>query len=135
MRHSVLVLLLIFISQFGFGQDKYQYEIDLNKLENDQLKVKLLTPKIQTDEVVFYLPKIVPGTYSIYDFGRFMSDFTAFDAQGNKLKTSNIDVNSIKIFNASKLYSIEYKIDDSFDDTGDNFIFQPAGVNFDANKN
>lgn len=135
MRHSVLILLLIFISQFGFGQDKYQYEIDLNKLENDQLKVKLLTPKIQTDEVVFYLPKIVPGTYSIYDFGRFMSDFTAFDAQGNKLKTSNIDVNSIKIFNASKLYSIEYKIDDSFDDTGDNFIFQPAGVNFDANKN
>ena len=56
MRHSVLILLLIFISQFGFGQDKYQYEIDLNKLENDQLKVKLLTPKIQTDEVVFYLP-------------------------------------------------------------------------------
>jgi predicted metalloprotease with PDZ domain len=127
--------LLVFVSQFIFGQNKYQYEIDLNKLENDQLKVKLIAPKIQTDEVVFYLPKIVPGTYSIYDFGRFMSDFSAFDEQGNKLKTSAIDVNSIKILDATKLYRIEYKIDDSFDDIGDNFIFQPAGVNFDANKN
>lgn len=135
MSRLVLFLLGLMVFNIGFGQNKYQYSVDLNKLENDQLKIKLITPQIETNEIVFCLPKIVPGTYSIYDYGRFMSDFVAFDNQGNKLKTKNIDVNSIKIYNATTLANIEYKIDDSFDDKGDNFIFQPAGINFDEGKN
>ncbi|MBK9613952.1 MAG: hypothetical protein IPO34_21815 [Dehalococcoidia bacterium] len=46
-------------------------------------------------------PKIVPGTYSIYDFGRFIFEFNAYDKKGNKLKFEPVDVNQYKIFNAN----------------------------------
>lgn len=135
MQRIVWFFILQCFVQISFGQLHYKYTVDLNKLEDDKLTIELITPNIKTDDIVFYLPKIVPGTYSIYNFGRFMTDFEAFDIAGNKLNTQLLNVNSMKISNAKALYKIVYKIDDTFDDTGDNFIFQPAGLNFEEGKN
>jgi predicted metalloprotease with PDZ domain len=60
------------------------------------VKVTADLPAINKDEILYYLPKIVPGTYAIYDFGRFISDFTAFDIQGNKMEFQPIDANQFK---------------------------------------
>ena len=43
-------------------------------------------PNIQKDSAEFHLPKIVPGTYRISDFGKFVHTFDAFDHLGNPLK-------------------------------------------------
>lgn len=109
----------------------YQYSIDLNKVKNDELEVNLITPKITQKEIVFNIPKTVPGTYSNDDYGRYISNFKAFDKKGKKLKVSKQTVNTYKIAKANKLYKISYNVDDSWDSpeiTGGH-IFEPAGTN------
>lgn len=114
----------------------YQYSVDLTKVENDKLEVTLINPKISTDEITFRLPKTVPGTYSTDDYGRYLSDFIAFDSKGNQLTTSKLDVNSYTIKDAKKLHKISYKIDDTWDspEIKGTKIFEPTGSDIVAGK-
>eukprot|EP01133_Synstelium_polycarpum_P011836 gene11836-13798_t len=114
----------------------YQYSLDLNNVKEDKLEVTLLTPKLKTAETTFHLPKMVPGTYAIYDFGRYVSNFKAFDKSGKELSVVQGDVNSWKIADATKLAKITYLVDDSWDspEIKGPEIFQPAGTNIDKDK-
>lgn len=132
---NLFAITLLLICQILVGQDRYQYSIDLTNDVNDQLTVELKTPVFTETEAIFYLPKMVPGTYSIYDFGRFVKNFQAFDELGNSLPVTLLDTNSILIRQADKLKKVVYKLNDSFDDDGEPQIFQPAGTNFDKGKN
>ncbi|MBL0279286.1 MAG: peptidase M61 [Bacteroidetes bacterium] len=107
----------------------YTATIDLTVVENDRVKVTIDVPEITSDNIFYCIPKIVPGTYNIYDFGRFVFDFKAYNENGVALKVEPVDVNRYKIFNATTLKKIEYWIDDTYDMTGDNPIFEPAGTN------
>ena len=107
----------------------YTATIDLTVVENDRVKVTIDVPEITSDNIFYCIPKIVPGTYNIYDFGRFVFDFKAYNENGAALKVEPVDVNRYKIFNATTLKKIEYWIDDTYDMTGDNPIFEPAGTN------
>lgn len=113
----------------------YQYKVDLKKVENDQLKIELLVPKLKTSRTVFYLPKIVPGTYTNYNFGRFVSGFKAYDANGLELPSQRLDTNSWKIEDARKLSRITYVVDDSDDAGVDNPVFGMSGTNIEADEN
>ncbi|MFN3849714.1 MAG: peptidase M61 [Spirosomataceae bacterium] len=114
----------------------YQYSVDLTKVENDKLEVTLINPKITGDEVTFRLPKTVPGTYSTDDYGRYLSEFKAFDSKGNLLTASKLDVNSYTIKEAKKLHKITYKIDDTWDspEIKGTKVFEPTGSDIVANK-
>ena len=125
----LLVVAPVFATENANSNTNYTATIDLTKVENDRVKVTIEVPAINSETIVYCIPKIVPGTYSIYDFGRFVFEFTAYDKTGNKLKFEPVDVNQYKIFNATQLGKIEYWIDDSYDMTMDNAIFEPAGTN------
>ncbi|RYF98768.1 MAG: peptidase M61, partial [Chitinophagaceae bacterium] len=114
----------------------YQFSVDLTKVENDKLEVSLVAPKISADQITYFLPKIVPGTYANYDFGRYVSNFKAYNAKGDTLPVDRVDVNSWSIKNAQSLYKITYKVDDSWDspEIKGEKIFEPAGSDIDANK-
>lgn len=110
--------------------DLYSYQVDLTAIKNDKIKVTLTPPKIMVDEVIFRMPKMVPGTYKIYNFGRFVSDFRVVGANFTKL-----DENSWKITGASKMTSIEYWVEDTWDtEIAENRIFEPAGTEIDSAK-
>jgi predicted metalloprotease with PDZ domain len=125
-------LLLLMISFTGLSQIQVKYSLDLNQLENDRLEVIVENPQFIENSVVFYFPKMVPGTYAYYDFGRFVSDFKAFDSKGVELKTKKIDENGYSINGAINLAKISYKVDDSWDspEIKGEYIFEPAGSNF-----
>lgn len=128
----------VFISLMSFAQSKpaYKYRIDLKNTANDKVKVELVPPAIQKDEIVFYLPKTVPGTYSVDDYGRYLENFKAFDRQGKPLKTEKADVNGWKIFKAKTLGKVTYTINDTFDDTlPGKKVFEPTGSNIETDKN
>src|SRR5690606_28464644 len=78
----------------------YQYSINLTAVVNDQINVQLIPPVLSENEVIFRLPKIVPGTYSIYDFGRFATDFQVVAKKGETCTVEKLDLNSWKISNA-----------------------------------
>lgn len=113
----------------------YQFSMDLTKVKDDKLMVEVITPKVADTEAIYCMPKIVPGTYSIYDFGRFLSDFKAYNAVGEELAVESLDENRWKIKNAQSLYRITYWVEDSYDTNKNNFIFEPAGTNIEENKN
>lgn len=139
MKKLILTIVLI-IATAGYSisqteqNDKYQYFVNLNNVENDMLEIELITPAFSTSTAVYKLPAMVPGTYKVYDFGRYVEDFKAYDNSGNELNVSKTDVNTWEISDADRLYKIKYKINDSFDDTSDVYVFEPAGTSIEEGK-
>lgn len=138
----VLMLFCTFSSAFAdkdnqqIEQDSsYHFAINLTEVKDDKLKVELIAPKIDQDEISYFLPKIIPGTYSIYNFGRFISDFKAFDKEGKELKVNHKGDNEWIISEAKKLYKITYWSEDTYDTELDNFVFEPAGTNIIEKEN
>lgn len=110
-------------------------QIDLTTVVDDKVNVILLTPKFKQDEAVFNIPKIIPGTYSVDDYGKFIENLTAFDAAGKTLAVDKKDDNSWTIKNATKLAKITYQVNDTYDVENTHKIFSPAGTNIEAGKN
>ncbi|EAY27832.1 peptidase, M61 (glycyl aminopeptidase) family protein [Microscilla marina ATCC 23134] len=117
------------------GQSKlpaYEFDVDLTKVENDQLRVVLKVPAIKQKEVIYYLPQIVPGIYSKLDFGQFVSNFRAETVQGRQLKHEKVGKNGWKIHNARQLYRLSYTVDDGYETHKDlgNKPYQSAASSF-----
>ena len=114
--------------------------INLNDVIDDKVLVTITAPKINTDEVTYSIPKIVPGTYSIDNYGKYIEDFKAFDNKGTVLTVAKIDDNTWSIKNAKTVAKVTYLVNDTFDTEkgsgfGNSDIFSPAGTNIDAGKN
>lgn len=113
--------------------------LDLTKVDNDRVPVVINPGRFKTETVTYRLPKVVQGTYSIGDYGRYVDDFKAFDYDGNTLSVENIDTNTWRISNASNLDKITYLVNDSFDTEktggiGGEDIFSPAGTNIESDN-
>jgi len=114
----------------------YQFTIDLVNVTNDKVKVELIAPKLVGSTATYFIPKIVPGTYSEDDFGRFIDNFKAFDKKGTELKVTHPTVNSWKIEGVKNLYKITYEVNDTWDDArGGHVIFEPTGTNIQKDSN
>ena len=122
-------------------KDEVAVAIDLVNIKDDKVMVSIIAPTFTTETTTFFIPKTVPGTYSEDDYGRFIEDFKAFDAAGNGLRVTKLDVNSFKIDEAKKLAKITYLVNDSFDTEGgggfgkSDDVFSPAGTNIKAGEN
>ncbi len=114
----------------------YRFTIDLNRVTDDKVYVELITPTINQKTITYHLPKIIPGTYSEDDYGRYIEQFKAFDKKGNPLAVTKSDVNSWAIADANKLYKLSYWVNDSYDDSSTKqVIFEPAGSNIQKDTN
>ncbi|MHA8066935.1 M61 family metallopeptidase [Aquirufa sp. ROCK2-A2] len=131
-----LTLLFSILSLPLWAQNEVVYSVDLTNVQNDQLSIEVLAPKFKTSNVTYYLPKIVPGTYANYDFGRYVSEFKAFDKNGKELSVKKNGLNGYTIKSANTLYKISYLVDDSWDspEIEGEYIFEPAGSSFEENK-
>ncbi len=130
-----ILLALLLASLSGFAQKEYQFSLDLTKTQDDKLTVNLDTPPIRQKTAVYHLPKIVPGTYSINNYGSYASNFQAFDKKGQALKVEKLDKNSWKISKAKKLARISYQIDDTWDTPEIvEDVFEPSGTNIEKDR-
>jgi len=117
-------------------ENTYRFSLNLNEVKDDKLVVELLTPTINSDEVTYRIPKIVPGTYSIADYGRYISEFKAYDKDGKEIKAESIDVDSWKITDAKNMNKIIYKVEDTYDTkVSGKKPYPMAGTNIDEGKN
>ncbi|MEM7037138.1 MAG: peptidase M61, partial [Bacteroidota bacterium] len=70
------------------------------------------------------------------NFGRFVSDFKAFDKSGKELKVDRVDENRWKIAQARDCDKITYWVEDTWDSRVEGgSIFEPGGTNIEAGKN
>lgn len=134
-----IVVILSFLSVFTKAQNienHVEVNIDLVKIYNDRVMVSTEPTVITTQTITYQLPRIIPGTYAIADYGRYIDEFSAFDKAGKPLNVKRIDINTWQISNAQELEKVAYLVNDTYDsETGstfsgtDNTIFSPAGTN------
>ncbi len=106
-------------------------EIDLVNVNNDKVMVEINPGRFTSDQVKFYIPKTVPGTYSADDYGQYIENLTAYDYKGGQLAVSKSDANTWIINNAKNLDKITYWVNDTYDNevTKEDPVFSPAGTN------
>lgn len=109
-------------------------KIDLTAVDNDRVPVSINPGRITTDTLIYRLPKVIQGTYSVSDFGKYVDDLKAIDYEGNSLNVTKVDDNSWQITSASKLDKITYFVNDTYDiettgGIGGETPFSPAGTN------
>lgn len=109
--------------------------IDLVNVQDDKVMVSIDPFKFTADSTTFYIPKTVPGTYSISNFGKYTQDLKAYDYKGNELEVIKLDDNSWSIPNAKKLDKITYWVNDTFDVPGEGDIYSMSGTNILKDKN
>ncbi|GGG97041.1 peptidase M61 [Polaribacter pacificus] len=109
--------------------------IDLNNVVDDKVNVVVDPQKIKENSVVYQIPAIVPGTYAMSDYGKFISDFKAYDYKGNEMTVVKVDTNSWKIDNATKMDKISYWVEDTFDTKLEHNIYVMAGTNIEKDQN
>ena len=133
---SILVSFLI-ITSFALSaqNDKYQFHLNLNNISNDLIQIELTTPSINSDKIVYNIPKIVPGTYSLYEFGQYIMDFEAFDKDGVPLSVNRITKNRWEIDSATALSKISYWVEDTWDAEVEELVFEPGGTNIEEGEN
>lgn len=125
----------LFICSFSFSQH-YSYKADLLNVQDDRVKVTCLVPKQTNKKVDFIFPNVIPGSYALKEYGRYIDDFAAFDESGKELKVRKADKYNFSIENADELTKIEYYVNDSWEErNGKRFIFQPGGTNIEPGKN
>ena len=134
---QLLALGLVLLCSVAFATDgAYKYRLDLTRVVDNKVYVELTTPEISESEIIFYLPKMIPGTYAIEDYGRFVSDLKAFDKKGRELKVEKIETNGWKISKANKMVRMSYWIEDTFHSELEGpDIIEPAGTNIEEGKN
>jgi len=116
-------------------RNQIEVAIDLNNVVDDKVKVEVNPKKIKSPSIIYNIPAIVPGTYVMSDYGMFISDFRAYDYDGNELPVQKLNTNSWQIDSAEKMDKISYWVDDTFDTKKKHKVYVMAGTNFEEGKN
>lgn len=137
---NLFLILFFYLSASLFADNDYHYSVNLKIVPKDRLSVQLVLPDQTQNEIEFAFPAMVPGTYEIYDFGRFISNFKVTGKNGAVITVTKTDVNTYKLSPASKIEKISYDVDDTWDKTElpgtkEKIVFEPGGTNFEEGKN
>jgi len=122
------------------ADNAYRYKVDLTNAKEDRVQVSLIAPDLSEKEIDFLFPAMVPGTYEVYDFGRYISNFKVTGKNGQTITVKKVNTNTYRLSPASAIEQISYEVDDTFDKnslqgTADPVIFEPGGSNFENAKN
>ena len=144
---NTLLSFLFTVAFFSFNansqnkfKDQVEATINLNSIIDDKVSVTITPPKFKTEEILYHLPKIVPGTYTEDNYGKYIDNLKAYAKNGEAVSVVKIDDNTWQIRNTKKVTKITYNVNDTFDtEIGDGFgktdIFSPAGSNIEEGKN
>lgn len=113
--------------------------LDLTKVVDDKVPVTIDPGRFTTETVTYRIPRVVQGTYSVSDFGKYVDDMQALDYEGNVMEITKVDVNTWTINNATKLDKLVYYVNDTFDIESSGGIggenpFSPAGTNIEEDN-
>ncbi len=111
--------------------------IDLTQVIDDRVPVTINPESFKQDTVIYRMPKVIPGTYKVSDFGNFIEDFKAYNYDGEEMEFTKTDENSWVIPNATDLDRISYLVNDTFDVENTEGIatpFSPSGTNIEEDN-
>ena len=113
--------------------------LDLTAVVDDKVPVTINPGRFTTETVTYRLPRVVQGTYSVSDFGKYIEGMKALDYKGNELEVTKVDTNTWSIADATNLDKLTYYVNDTFDiestgGIGGENPFSPAGTNIEEDN-
>jgi predicted metalloprotease with PDZ domain len=143
-KHFIFLLLsqlMLWSCSSSTSTNEVNSTVDLVNVPNDKVKVMVKPATFDASTITFQVPKIIPGTYALQDYGRYIEDFKALDKDGKLLSVTKKDVNTWVIADAKKLDRVEYLVNDTFDQEStqmsknETVAFSPAGTNIIKGQN
>jgi len=134
-KYFVFIAVLIVSLNLTAQENMYSLNINIDEIKNDKLRVTLYAPDLDSTQIVYNMPKIIPGTYSVSDFGQFVENMEAVSKSGDNLEVTKLDENRWSVSDVSNLDYLTYLVNDSYDEPGGAGIFEPSGTNIDENEN
>ena len=132
---SIFIQFLFVLNLFAQNDGNTSVYIDLTKATGDhKLMIEVRPPAIESATIKYFMPKIVPGTYAINNFGRFISDFKAIGKDGSELSVNRIDTSTWEITNAKNLEKLVYTVEDTYNSASFPVVFEPSGTCIEAGK-
>ncbi|MBL7832560.1 MAG: peptidase [Cyclobacteriaceae bacterium] len=95
--------------------ESFFYRIDLTDRSDDTFKVRMYVDNLTDANKVYQFPATVPGVYDIFDIGRFVVNFKAFDENQNELTVTNISTNQWELSDPLATRVIEFEVKETFD--------------------
>ena len=117
-----LILFFTLIVILVKADENYYYYVNLTNLKNDKLLVELIPPTFKESEVEFCFPAMVPGTYEVYDFGKYITNFKVTGKNNSSITIKKLDSNRFILSPANLIDKISYEVDDTFDKTGNSKV-------------
>jgi predicted metalloprotease with PDZ domain len=109
---TIIAFVIPFLSQ-DVNSQSYQFSVNLKNISDDKVKVELLCPKLNSDQIDFVFPISVPGYYNItLQYGDLVSFLTAIDKDGHVLPMKKKSANRWTIEEARQIHKLQYTIDD-----------------------
>ncbi|MBB5637047.1 putative metalloprotease with PDZ domain [Pedobacter cryoconitis] len=111
-KFLLLIAMLVFSSTLSAQSlmNNYQYEINLINEKNNKIQVSFVPPKNNLKEGKFVMPKLIPGYYDALNFGRYISEFKAFNKKGENIAVKRLDTNTWIIPNLKNVAKITYEV-------------------------
>lgn len=100
----------------------YDYTLDLTDTISYQFRVDLKIDSLKLDNNIFNFASVIPGSYTIEDFGRLVKEFKVFDSEGKEINSLRISNNRFKFDTPEKVRKICY------------YVNQTWKFKFDSNK-
>lgn len=129
------LLLIISLSWILAGcSQKIVYQVDLNQIDQDRLKVTVEIPRLDQDTLTFGFPAVIPGHYNMVNYGRFVDSLTATHADGDPIPIEQIGNNQWTVASGRQAICIDYLMNDSWDAEVEEIVYPWAATNFEAGE-
>ena len=126
---QLILLMLLFSVAFATDRDaRYDYRINLNAIEKHRFQVELFCEDFSRDTLVYHFPWMIPGTYAVANYGKFIHKLQAFDQNGQTLKVKKQGKNTFIITPAGDIKSIKYWVSATWDSHSLKTIWPMAGT-------
>lgn len=136
LHHLIICGILALLANTAINAQEVRARIDVKNIKQDRVHVTLTPPKMNTEEILYIMPASIPGTYARMDFGYFVKNFKASDANGGFIPVRRLNDNEFLIIGANRLAKIDYDVNDTYDDTTHTLdVFNPGGTNIQADTN
>lgn len=106
----------------------FYYEIDLTDRSDDTFKVRMFVSDLTDANKLFQFPATVPGVYSIFNIGQFVTTFKAYDEELNELAVNRVNVNQWELSDPANTYMLEFEVKETFDTPSPEFIYRMGGT-------
>lgn len=93
----------------------FYYEINLKDRSDDTFKVSMFVSGLTDANRIYQFPATVPGVYDIFDIGRFVVSFQAFDESLQELAVTRVGTNQWELSDPEATYLIRFAIQETFD--------------------